>query len=165
MPLAPAEAIRSLFIRLKEKGFAIAVATGRAREEMEIPFRLFHWYEEFDSLYLATASDAVEAAGLFHCPVPDKPAPFIFSCALFGRKRENYEAYLKEEMKPAAGDEVYVCGDSYSDVLGSRRAGTKFIGILTGLEGKKEAALFERKKVPYVDRITEIEKVIDTPSV
>ena len=66
---------------------------------------------------------------------------------------------------PAAGDEVYVCGDSYSDVLGSRRAGTKFIGILTGLEGKKEAALFEREKVPYVDRITEIEKVIDTPSV
>lgn len=165
VPLAPAEAIRSLFIRLKEKGFAIAVATGRAREEMEIPFRIFHWYEEFDPLYLATASDAVEAAGLFHCPVPDKPAPFIFSCALFGRKRENYEAYLKEEMKPAAGDEVYVCGDSYSDVLGSRRAGTKFIGILTGLEGKKEAALFEREKVPYVDRITEIEKVIDTPSV
>lgn len=165
VPLAPAEAIRSLFIRLKEKGFAIAVATGRAREEMEIPFRLFHWYEEFDPLYLATASDAVEAAGLFHCPVPDKPAPFIFSCALFGRKRENYEAYLKEEMKPAAGDEVYVCGDSYSDVLGSRRAGTKFIGILTGLEGKKEAALFEREKVPYVDRITDIEKVIDTPSV
>ena len=163
VPLAPAEAIRSLFIRLKDRGFAIAVATGRAREEMEIPFKLFHWYEEFDPLYLATASDAVEAADMFKCSVPDKPAPFIFSCAVFGRKRENYEAYLKEEIKPSKDDEIYVCGDSYSDVLGSRRAGTRFIGILTGLEGKKEAPMFEREKVPYVDRITEIEKVIDTP--
>ena len=161
VPLAPAEAIRSLFIRLKERGFAIAVATGRAREEMEIHFKLFHWYEEFSPFYLATASDAVEAADmLFKCSVPDKPAPFIFSCAVFGRKRENYEAYLKEEMKPSKDDEIYVCGDSYSDVLGSRRAGTRFIGILTGLEGKKEAPMFEREKVPYVDRITEIEKVI-----
>ena len=63
-------------------------------------------------------------------------------------------------MKPSKDDEIYVCGDSYSDVLGSRRAGTRFIGILTGLEGKKEAPMFEREKVPYVDRITEIEKVI-----
>lgn len=160
VPLAPAEAIRSLFIRLKEKGFAVAVATGRAREEMEIPFKLFHWYEEFDPLYLATASDAVEAADMFHCPVPDKPQPFIFSCAVFGRKRENYKAYLEEKMKPQEQDDIYVCGDSYSDVLGSRRAGTKFIGILTGLEGKKAASMFERENVPYVDRITDIEKVI-----
>ncbi len=64
-------------------------------------------------------------------------------------------------MKPSPEDEVYVCGDSYSDVLGSRRAGTRFIGILTGLEGKKAASLFEREKVPYVDRITEIEKVME----
>ena len=83
----------------------------------------------------------------------------------YSKEDKMAKEYLKEEMKPAAGDEVYVCGDSYSDVLGSRRAGTKFIGILTGLEGKKEAALFEREKVPYVDRITDIEKVIDTPSV
>ena len=160
VPLAPAEAIRSLFIRLKERGFDIAVATGRAREEMEIPFKIFHWYEEFDPLYLATASDAVEASEMFHCPVPDKPQPFIFSCAVYGRKRENYEAYLKEAMKPLPDDEIYVCGDSYSDVLGSRRAGTKFIGILTGLEGKGAAPMFERENVPSVDRITDIEKVI-----
>lgn len=164
VPLAPAEAIRSLFIRLKEKGYGIAVATGRAKEEMEIPFKMFHWYEEFDPLYLATASDAEEAAEMYDCPVPDKPAPFIFSCAVYGRKRENYKAYLEETMKPSAEDEVYVCGDSYSDVLGSRRAGTKFIGILTGLEGKKAASLFEREKVPCVDRITEIEKVIERNS-
>lgn len=164
VPLAPAEAIRSLFIRLKEKGYGIAVATGRAREEMEIPFKMFHWYEEFEPLYLATASDAEEAAEMFSCPVPDKPEPFIFSCAVYGRKRENYKAYLEETMKPSAEDEVYVCGDSYSDVLGSRRAGTKFIGILTGLEGKKAAPLFEREKVPCVDRITEIEKVIERNS-
>ena len=160
VPLASAAAIRSLFIRLKKAGFELAVATGRSRQEMEVPFRMFHWYEEFNPRYLATASDAVEAAAMFSCPVPDKPMPFIFLAAIFGRNRDNYESYVKEKIKPSETDEIYVCGDSYSDVLGSRRAGARFIGILTGLEGKGAAALFERENVPYVGRITDIEKVI-----
>lgn len=160
VPLAPAESIRALFIELKRRGYELGVATGRAREEMEIPFKMFHWYEEFNPLYLATATDAVEAAGLYHCPVPDKPHPFIFTCAIYGRNRKSYKAYLEEKVKPDRSDQVIVCGDSYSDVLGSRSAGTSFIGILTGLEGKKAAPVFEKAGVPYVDRITDIEKIL-----
>ena len=160
VPLAPAAAIKSLFIRLKEMGYEIGIATGRAREEMEIPFKLFHWYEEFDHRYMGTASDAVESAALLGTPVLDKPNGFIFSCAIFGRHRDNYEAYSKETMKPAPTDEIYVCGDSYSDVVGSRRAGAKCIGILTGLEGNGAIPMFEKEGVPYVDRVTDILTVI-----
>lgn len=156
VPLAPAAAIKSMFIRLKEMGYEIGIATGRAREEMEIPFKMFHWYEEFDPKYMATASDAVESAALLGGPVLDKPNAFIFSCAIFGRNRENYEAYSKETMKPAPEDEIIVCGDSYSDVLGSRRAGAACIGILTGLEGKEAIPMFEKEGVPYVDRVTDV---------
>ena len=146
----------SLFRTLKERGYDIAIATGRAREEMEIPFKLFHWYEEFDPYTMATASDAEESARRLGGPVLDKPNAFIFSCAIFGRNPDNYKAYSEETMQPAKEDEIYVCGDSYSDVIGSRRAGAKCIGILTGLEGKDAIPMFEKEGVPYVDRVTDI---------
>ena len=160
VPLAPVAAIKSMFIRLKEMGYELGIATGRAREEMEIPFKMFHWYEEFDPKYMATASDAVEAAALLGGPVLDKPNPFIFSCAIFGRNRDNYSAYSQEQMKPAVEDEIIVCGDSYSDVIGSHRAGAAFIGILTGLEGKAAIPMFEKEQVPYVDCVTDVVKVL-----
>lgn len=160
VPLAPQSAIKSLFIRLKEMGYELGIATGRAREEMEIPFKMFHWYEEFDPKYMATASDAVESAAILGGPVLDKPNGFIFSCAIFGRERKNYEAYSKETMKPSSEDEIYVCGDSYSDVIGSHRAGASCIGILTGLEGKDAIPMFEKEGVPYVEKVTDILKLI-----
>ena len=160
VPLAPQSAIKSLFIRLKEMGYELGIATGRAREEMEIPFKMFHWYEEFDPQYMATASDAVESAAMLGGPVLDKPNGFIFSCAIFGRDRNHYEAYSQERMKPSAQDRVYVCGDSYSDVIGSHRAGASCIGILTGLEGKDAIPMFEKEGVPYVEKVTDILKLI-----
>ncbi len=156
VPLAPAAAIKSMFRELKSMGYDIAIATGRAREEMEIPFKFFGWQEEFDPLYMATASDAGESARLLGGPVLDKPNGFIFSAAIFGRKRENYRAYSEESMQPAAADEIYVCGDSYSDILGSRRAGASCIGILTGLEGKGAIPMFEKENVPYLERVTDV---------
>lgn len=161
VPLAPAARILSLFRTLKERGYDIAIATGRAREEMEIPFKLFHWYEEFDPYTMATASDAEESAARLGGPVMDKPNAFIFSCAIFGRDPDHYKAYSEETMQPAKDDEIYVCGDSYSDVLGSRRAGAKCIGILTGLEGKGATAMFEQEGIPYVDRVTDILEILD----
>ena len=161
VPLAPAARILSLFRTLKERGYDIAIATGRAREEMEIPFKLLHWYEEFDPYTMATASDAEESAARLGGPVLDKPNAFIFSCAIFGRDPDHYKAYSEETMQPAKDDEIYVCGDSYSDVLGSRRAGAKCIGILTGLEGKGATAMFEKEGVPYVDRVTDIWEILD----
>ena len=160
VPLAPQSAIKSLFIRLKEMGYELGIATGRAREEMEIPFKMFHWYEEFDPKYMATASDAVESAAILGGSVLDKPNGFIFSCAIFGRDRNHYEAYSQERMKPSAQDRVYVCGDSYSDVIGSHRAGASCIGILTGLEGKDAIPMFEKEGVPYVEKVTDILKLI-----
>lgn len=161
VPLAPAARILSLFRTLKVRGYDIAIATGRAREEMEIPFKLFHWYEEFDPYTMATASDAEESAARLGGPVLDKPNAFIFSCAIFGRDPDHYKAYSEETMQPAKDDEIYVCGDSYSDVLGSRRAGAKCIGILTGLEGKGATAMFEKEGVPYVERVTDILEILD----
>lgn len=160
IPLAPAAAIGALFRRLKESGWEIAVATGRSRQEMTVPFRTLGWYGAFNPLYLATASDACEAEALTGTPHLDKPHPFLFECALYGRKQENYADYARGARKPGAGDCVYMVGDSCSDILGAKAAGLRFIGVLTGLEGKSAAAMFEAAGVPYAERVTEIEPLL-----
>lgn len=158
-PLVSAEEIRQLFIRLKRAGFELGIATGRSREEMMIPFKNFKWYEEFDPLYMATASDAVEASCMFSCPIPDKPAPFIYSCAIYGRNKDNYSVYLEEKMKPSSEDEIYVCGDSYSDIIGSRKAGTRFIGIFTEINGIKQN-ISDSGNLSFVNKVTDIEQLL-----
>ena len=119
---------------------------------MEIPFRFFGWYEAFDPVYIATASDAEEVSAQYGNIPLGKPSPFLYLCAAYGRRTENYGAYIKDG-RIHASDEVYVIGDSYSDVLGARAAGARFIGVLTGLTGKAAAAMFEKEKAIYSENV------------
>lgn len=160
IPLGGKAATRALFNALKDAGYEIAVATGRSRNEMSIPFKELGWYDAFDPLYLGTASDAFEAGRALGGVFLDKPHPFIYECAMYGRHPENYAEYAEGKRKPEAGDEVWVIGDSYSDILGARAAGAKILGVLTGLEGKKAAAMFEAADALYVDKVTDILTVI-----
>lgn len=134
-----------MFERLKESGYELGVATGRARIEMEVPFKTYGWDEEFESNYLATASDAVDESKMYGGSVPDKPHPFIYLCAAYGRNKENYPAYMAGTIARGSEDEIYVCGDSFSDLLGSRAAGFRFIGVLYGAEKDKTASLLKKK--------------------
>lgn len=161
IPLAPKNAILSLFRRLKAHGYSIAIATGRSRNEMAIPFKELGWYGEFDPLYLGTATDAMEASRSCAGAFLDKPHPFIYECAMYGRHPEEYPAYAEGKQKPDENDEVWVVGDSYSDILGAHAAGARIVGVLTGLEGKMAAPMFEKAGVPYVERVTDIETVIE----
>lgn len=159
-PLAPAGDIKRLFRRLKGEGWHIAIATGRSRREVEVPFRSLRWYEEFDSHYVATESDVLEAEkqlGLTHLT---KPHPFLYECALWGRNPEAYGAYARGEGKPGPEDRVYVVGDSRSDVLGAAAAGMACIGVLTGLDGGESEAMFTAAGVPFVERVTDIEDLL-----
>ncbi len=160
IPLAPKEAVAALFRRLKENGWDIAVATGRMRNEVEIAFRALGWLAAFDPQYIATATDAEEAAKTLGIDVPGKPHPFLYECAAHGRRPENYAAYAAGTETVAAGDTVYVIGDTYADILGARAIGAKPIGVLTGLLGARAAEMFQKEGVPYVARVTEIESTL-----
>lgn len=153
--LVPAEEIKNMFRELKMRGYEIGVATGRSRDELLIPFNRLGWTEEFDPVYLATGNDALAAAvnfgGFF-----DKPHPFIFLCSIYGRKKENYGDYAFGRIRVEENDEVYVCGDSFADVLGGKSAGAVVIGVKPGFGGDEAEALFKRENVRCIDRITEI---------
>ncbi|MGN8834271.1 HAD family hydrolase [Allisonella histaminiformans] len=152
VPLGDAGDIRNMLKQLKAAGFSLGVATGRGAKEVEIPFRFFGWYEDFDPVYIATASDAEEVSAQYGNIPLGKPSPFLYLCAAYGRRTENYGAYIKDG-RIHASDEVYVIGDSYSDVLGARAAGARFIGVLTGLTGKAAAAMFEKEKAIYSENV------------
>lgn len=156
MPLEPVDKIKAMFRELKRRGYELGIATGRSREELIIPFKSFKWDEEFDPCYMATASDAFEASRMLDSKFLDKPHPFIFSCAIFGRNKENYKSYANHLMKPSAADMVYVCGDSYSDVLGGREAGAEVIGVLTGLDGNAAEAMFKEEHIHCIKTITDV---------
>ncbi len=159
IPLAPKEAIAALFRRLSEAGWEIAVETGRIRNEVLIPFRALGWLSAFDPNFIATATEANEAADRLGIEFPGKPHPFLYECALWGRNPEKYAAYAAGTETVAAGDEIYVVGDTYADILGARVAGATPIGVLTGLFGKRAAKMFEAENVPYAERVTEIEQL------
>ena len=148
-PLGDAGDIRNMLKQLKAAGFSLGVATGRGAKEVEIPFRFFGWYEDFDPVYIATASDAEEVSAQYGNIPLGKPSPFLYLCAAYGRRTENYGTYITDG-RIHASDEVYVIGDSYSDVLGARAAGARFIGVLTG---KAAAAMFEKEKAIYSENV------------
>lgn len=152
VPLGDAGDIRNMLKQLKAAGFSLGVATGRGAKEVEIPFRFFGWYEDFDPVYIATASDAEEVSAQYGNIPLGKPSPFLYLCAAYGKKPEKYEEYITRG-RIQDNDEIYVIGDSYSDVLGARAAGARFIGVLTGLTGKAAAAMFEKEKETYNENV------------
>ena len=157
VPLAPAGEIRDMFRTLKQRGYGIAIATGRSRAEMGIPFRMYHWEEEFDPMYIGTADEAAAAMKLYPGTNLDKPHPFTYDCALFGNQKENYKGYIDGTFHLQPEDEAWVIGDSRSDVWGARSAGAGVIGVLTGLEGSAARSMFEEEKIEHIiDRVTDV---------
>jgi phosphoglycolate phosphatase-like HAD superfamily hydrolase len=146
-PICDAAETKNMLQSLKQAGYRISVATGRTRKEVEIPFRALGWYEEFDPLYIATATDAEETAQVKGLKSLNKPNPFLYLCAMYGRIPENYDAYIRE--KGTAHKDVIVIGDSLSDVKGARAAGTSFIGVLTGLDAEESRVMFQRENMPF----------------
>lgn len=154
--LAGPDKIAHMFRELKKRGYEIGIATGRVREEMEIPFKNFGWYREFETQYIGTASDADtasrESAGIFL----DKPHPFIYLCGIYGNDKSQYPSYMDGTRKVMAGDEIYICGDSYSDLLGAESVRANFIGVSGGPGGERLSLLCKEKGFLCIGGILEV---------
>ena len=75
--LRPVEEIKSLLSTLKERGYHLAIATGRPRTETLVPFESLGLKAFFSDNHIVTASDVIEAENEY----PDfislgKPNPF-----------------------------------------------------------------------------------------
>lgn len=158
--LESSDKIKKLFKKLKENGYKIAIATGRKRIETIVPFTENGWLEEFDENYIATVSDAEDAARIIKCKIPDKPNPFIYYCAMFGREKSKYINYINGDVSINKSDKYVIVGDSVSDFLASQKIGVDFIGIVGLNKFSEIKEFFENKNVEVVNSVLEIVKVL-----
>ena len=160
VPLGTVKGIRSMFRTLKERGYDIGIATGRWQVEMEEPFKTFHWLSEFNPYDIATATDVETAEAKLHVPL-GKPHPFTYYVAALGNHPERYDEYADKPKELLTGDTYYVVGDSLSDIWAAKEMGAVMVGTLTGLNGLKARAMFEKEEVPYIlDTVEDILQIL-----
>lgn len=158
-PLGTAEGIRGMFRELKRRGYEIAIATGRSRPEVQIPFDVFRWTEEFDPLHVATYTDVEEASGSLGLSL-DKPHPFVYCVGAFGRRSELYGDYVSRPSDFKEGT-YYIVGDSLADAWCAKAFGAVMIATLTGLDGPAARVVFERENADYIiNTVEEILKIL-----
>lgn len=57
VPLGGAAETKAMFRELKRRGYRLAIGTGRAAKEVEVPFKTYDWLTEFDADHIATETD------------------------------------------------------------------------------------------------------------
>ncbi len=152
-PFGTPESIKKMFQTLKARGYDIAIATGRSQPEVEVPFKTFHWLEEFNPVYVATYTDVQAAEEQLHMSL-DKPNPFAYYLGAFGKYPDRYVDYVNHPEKYKRGT-YYVVGDSLADVWCAKAMGAVMIGTLTGLDGELARPMFAKEHVPYVVKTVE----------
>ncbi|WP_124728090.1 HAD family hydrolase [Staphylospora marina] len=159
-PLAEPQRLRDLLSRLREKGIAVGIGTGRTEPETRIPLESLGIWECFDPEHVATATDVREAERSFPDRTPlGKPDPFTYVRAFLGRSVSVREC-LDHPLPLADGQSVWVVGDSVADYLAAKAMGCGFVATLTGLTGERARETFERLGVDRIIRdVTELEEL------
>lgn len=150
IPLAPPEEIRNVLYRLRNRGIALGIGTGRPRMETEVPLRALGLLDAFEPERIITASEVVQAEKSNPDRAPlGKPHPFTYLKA-FMKKDTPDKACIDAELPLQEGDRVLIVGDSVADLLAARRMGCRFAATLTGLTGEKARAKFEELGADYI---------------
>ena len=160
-PIIPVEEINDLLHALKEKGYKIAIATGRTRVETFIPFKTLGLLDQFDESHIVTATEVMEVERRYPELKPlGKPNPFSYIAALNGNQKEAYFQYATDQRHCVNKEEVTIVGDSLADLICAQTMNAYFIGTLTGLKGKEAC---EELKNHHADKI--VNNVLDIRSI
>lgn len=159
--LVPVEEAQSLLKALKEKGYKIAIATGRTRTETLIPFEALGLLQFFDEEHIVTASEVIEAETRYPNLKPlGKPNPFSYIAALNGNQNKDYFDYATTQVNRVQPKNVTIVGDSLADLLCAQKINAYFIGTLTGLKGESARQELEHY---HADKI--VNNVLDIRSI
>ncbi|TRL79139.1 HAD family hydrolase [Staphylococcus haemolyticus] len=160
--LRPIEEIKSLLNSLKEKGYHLAIATGRPRTETLVPFESLGLKAFFSDNHIVTASDVMEAENEYPDFIPlGKPNPFCYIATLYGNNKENYKQFITQQDQIVNKEDVIIVGDSLADLFCAKQIGATFIGTLTGLKGQEARKELEHHEADYiVDHIGLIKNIL-----
>jgi phosphoglycolate phosphatase-like HAD superfamily hydrolase len=131
--MLPEERLRQLFGTLKQAGLTLAIATGRCRQELEVPLRRAGLWDFFEKNRIITHDEVAAAEREFPGTALSKPHPFPFlkamhpACSLAQLMAHDYDD------TPHA--RALVVGDTVADMKAAREAGCHSVAVLTGVEG------------------------------
>ncbi len=152
-PVVDKQKLRTLFDLFRTGKKRLCVGTGRPRLESESVLKewgLFSYFSDdgfitFDDV--ETAQETLANEGI-RCALP-KPHPFMFIKACFG-ERITLEQILAGDYSTEIAGRTLVVGDAGADLYAAKAAGFDFAAVLTGVQGEKARAFFEKEKADYI---------------
>lgn len=149
-PLLSLEDIKGTLETLKAQGFQLGIGTGRPKDEIVHPLKMWGLDTYFTPALCATYDDVLAAQSEVKVDYPlAKPHPFVFLKAAFGAQFSNQElcdAKVKKEM----ASRCLVVGDAASDMLAAKTAGFPFLAVLTGVTGQRGRQFFEEHQADII---------------
>lgn len=149
-PVLPLEEIKKTLQALKTAGFLLGIGTGRPRDEIQYPLRMWG-LDQFFEPELCAAYDEVAAAekALGATQPLAKPHPFVFWKAAFGAEFSD-RALCEGAVPPVRAERCLVVGDAPSDLLAAQAGGFRFAAVLTGIEREKARPYFEENHADMI---------------
>lgn len=149
-PLLELDAVKNVLGNLKIRGIRLGIGTGRPREEILYPLRMWGLMKYFDPEMIA-AYDEVRRAEIEQKSgdALAKPHPFVFQKAAFGEMLSDREI-LDGKAYLAPCQRVLVVGDATSDLLAAKAGGFCFAAVLTGIQGQEARRSFAESGADYI---------------
>jgi phosphoglycolate phosphatase-like HAD superfamily hydrolase len=131
--LLPEDRLRRLFSTLSNAGLVLAVATGRCRQELEIPLRRAGLWDYLDPDRIVTHDEVAAAERDLPGTALSKPHPFPFLKAL--HPACSLAQLVSHDYDDLPHGRALVVGDTVGDIKAARDAGCRCAAVLTGVEG------------------------------
>ncbi len=153
------EETTQLFITLKERGFDLAVATGRPKPEALAPLDALGIRAFFPENRIITHLEVEQAEQTAKIPL-GKPHPFVALRAIYPEMPLDDLLALPKAPRPG----VWFIGDTASDIGAANAAGLTPIGILSALPSGTYRDQ-RRKTLAELGCATILDSVLDLPGV
>lgn len=149
-PLMSVEQESATLKTLIEQGYTLGFATGRVRQEAEYPLRMYHLLSYFDEKHISTYDDVERAETALrnhgNQTLLSKPHPFPF---LLAADHDYRQIILQNPSAMQIRPPFIVVGDSTSDILSGRAAGTLTVAVLTGARTPEARELLAQSKPDF----------------
>lgn len=126
----------------------VCTGTGRPYIEMIQPLTDWGVKKYFAKDGLCSYDNVIAAEKTFNSTFT-KPHPYMFLKALYGTDYDDSKLiggdYDKDKIKT-----TLVVGDAGADILAAQAMGADFCAVLTGIQGEKARAYFEKLKASYI---------------
>lgn len=148
--LFPPDDIKNLLEKLKAKKIRLGIGTGRPTDEIENPLKTYGIYDYFDRDLYCSYDEVVKAEEELKSEVPlAKPEPYVFLKAAIGSKYSDKDL-VDGNYDTKDTERTLIVGDAPSDLYSAKKAGFKFLAVLTGVEGEGMRSWFEENNADYI---------------